>query len=238
MAEQFKTPRIVQPGGKSWIWIILLGTSLLGAVTWQAFDYGRQRAGYDVEKRDFQQVALQARVEKLEKERDELRFEAAKFERANQINQSAAIAVQDDIKILQNERAELKRKVEFLKSLVSGDITMLQIKDLALQKTEKGDTYKYAFSVSKRAKGRDKVRGTLVIAVSGQLKGEAHTLDMASLGIKAKRLAMGFSFYQKFEGEIVLPVGFIPKTLNVTVNPSDKKFKAFDEAFDWKVEVK
>ena len=100
MGIQFQTPRIVQPGAKNWLWILPFVVLALLLIAWQAFEYGQKSAGYDVEKRDFQQIALQARVEKLEEERDSLRLQAAKFERASQIDQSAAIAVQDDIKTL------------------------------------------------------------------------------------------------------------------------------------------
>ena len=55
------------------------------------------------------------------------------------------------------------------------------------------------------------------------------------LGLEKGGLSMGFMHFQKFEGELKLPVGFIPKELRVQVKPKGKQFKAFEDTFKWQV---
>jgi hypothetical protein len=207
----------------------------VAVLAWKMFDFGRQSAGFDSAARDTQVALLEERIAALQAERDQLRAAAARFERSSQIDQSAVSSVQAQLKALQDERSALRQEVEFLKSLVSGDITALQLSELSLHKDDAGAGYRFAFTVSKRAKDDDRVQGAVDVHLSGQLKGEVRTLDSKALGIDAKDLRMGFNHFQKFEGPMQLPVGFIPKELLVEVKPNGKKFKPFEQTFEWRV---
>ena len=96
------TPRIVQPGERSWLWLWmwLLVLVALAAWTWQVFEFGRQQAGFSVGQRDAMEAELMQRIEELAAERDALRSDAARFERAGQIDRAAADGVQAEVKAL------------------------------------------------------------------------------------------------------------------------------------------
>jgi len=235
--SRFQTPEIVQPGSRRFLWVWVLLLAAVAVLAWKMFEFGRASAGFDSAARDTQVELLEERIAALQAERDQLRAAAAKFERASQIDQSAVASVQAQLKALQDERSALRQEVEFLKSLVSGDITALQLSDLSLRKEDgdEGAGYRFAFTISKRAKDDDRVQGTVSVLLSGQLQGEAKTLDSKALGIDAKDLRMGFNHFQKFAGALRLPVGFIPRELQVAVKPKGKKFKAFEQTFEWRV---
>ena len=230
------TPRIVQPGSHNVLWLWALFAVLAAALSWKAFDYGRQRAGFDAAASERELSHLQQRIVSLEQERDELRLSAARFERSSQIDQTAVDTVQAELKSLQDERAALRQEVEFLKSLVSGDVTMLQLTELVLDKQEQGNAYTLSFSVSKRAEGNKRVRGTVELVLVGQLKGAPAELSAADLGVDPKLLAMGFVHFQNYEIPLTLPVGFIPRELIVKVKPKGSKFKPFEQTQAWDVE--
>lgn len=198
------------------------------------FDFGRQQAGFDSHTRGSRVQLLEERLEDMQGQRDRLRLQAAKLERAAQIDRSAVSLVQEELKSLQDERARLHKRVQFLEGLVSGDMSLLQLDQFLLSKTEDGNSFGFAFTVSKRVKDSEKVRGLVELTVSGQLQGEARELGFKSLGVD-KPMKMGFSHFQKFQGELKLPVGFIPRELRVTVKPAGKKFKSFDRTFPWQV---
>jgi len=235
MSNRFHTPRIVQPGSRHnmWVWLLALAVGLF--LSWKVFEFGRERAGFDTEASDTQVELLEERIESLQKERDELRAAAARFERASQIDRAAVASVREELNALQEERSSLRKEVEFLKSLVSGSVSLLQVTDLSLSKQEKGNAYRFAFTLSKRAKDKIRVSGKLVLSVAGQLKGEAAVLKGKELGLEADSERMGFVHFQHVEGELKLPVGFIPKEVRVEVKPKGKQFKAFDQSFDWQV---
>jgi hypothetical protein len=235
-ATRVISPRIVQPGegARSWLWILLL--LALGAWSWQVFEFGQQRAGYDAGERDEVEERLLQRIAELEEERDRLRSSAARFERAGQIDRAAADGVRDEVKSLQEERAELRREVAFLKTLVSGGgeskLALDQYSLVAIGE----DSYRFEVTLSKRTGDGDTVRGQVVVSVSGEVDGEKRTLDMATL-TDGKRSNIGIRFknFQKLKTDLKLPTGFVPASIEVAVKPDGKTFKSFEQTYDWTV---
>ena len=71
------TPRIVQPGEggiRPWLWLLFLVA--LAAWSWQVFEFGRQRAGFDGSRSDQRQAALEQRIVELEVYGEEIRVAA------------------------------------------------------------------------------------------------------------------------------------------------------------------
>jgi hypothetical protein len=139
------------------------------------------------------------------------------------------------VRALQDERAELKRRVAFLKSLVSGGGEKLVLDDQSL--IEVGErAYRFAVTLSKRSEDDKTVNGQVTISVTGRLDGEERTLDMDTL-TKGRRSHFGIRFknFQKLETEVELPSGFEPASIEIAVKPEDKAFKSFEQAYDWKV---
>lgn len=235
--QRIQAPRIVQPGkrGSSWWWLLLL--TLAALLAWQAFDYGRKRAGYDSEQCARQLLELEVRVVKLEREREQLRQESARFERSAQIDQAAVQTVQGDLKSLQEERSQLRQEVEFLKSLVSGDATALQLTEFTLVDLKKARHFSFSFTVSKRGGDKKRLRGHATVSVAGLSDGKQVTLDAAKLGVDDSDMALGFMNFQKIEGELALPEGFVPAELKIGIEPKDSTFKPLEQTFSWKVET-
>jgi hypothetical protein len=228
----FQTPRIVQSSdGRPWV-LVLLVLSLIAVVGWSAFEYGRRQAGYFSERSEVQREELERRLSELGNNCDQQRELAARYERASQIDRLAAEQVREDMMGLQQERADLRKKVAFLQSLISGEVTVLQVSEVELVRNGESNAYRFSFMVSKRAKGDEKVSGDVELAVAGKMGGKAATLKADKLGLD-KSLKMGFKHFQKFEGVLQLPEDFVPTELVVTGQPDGKKFKDFEQRIKW-----
>jgi hypothetical protein len=230
------TPRIVQPGeggGRTWLWLLFLVA--LAAWSWQVFEFGRQRAGFDAGQRNEMEGALQQRIEELEEERDALRASAAKFERAGQIDRAAADGVQSEVRALQDERAELKREVALLQTLVSGGDKKLVLGDFSLTRLDELN-YRFEVTLSKRTDDQATVSGLVSVELAGELNGEPSILAMSQL-TEGKRSSIGIRFksFQKLKLDLRLPEGFDPNSMKLLVKPDGDKFKSFEQAYDWKV---
>lgn len=231
------TPRIVQPGeggGRTWLWLLFLVA--LTAWSWQVFEFGRQRAGFDAGHRNELEDTLQQRIQELEEERDALRASAARFERAGQIDRAAADGVQSEVRALQNERAELKREVALLQSLVSGGEKKLVLGDFSI--TGLGElNYRFEVTLSKRTDDQATVSGEVSVLVSGLSGGEDRILDLSQLtGGKRTNIGIRFKSFQKLKSDLQLPEGFEPSSIRVMFSPEDKNFNSFEQAYDWKVD--
>ena len=232
------TPRIVQPGEggvRPWVWLLFLVA--LGAWSWQVFHFGQQRAGFDINQANAREDRLRERLTEIEQERDVLRAAAARFERAGQIDRAAADGVKAEIKTLQDERAELKREVAFLKTLVSsgGDNKQLLLDNYRL--TAVGDeAYRFEVTLSKAANDSATVNGQVILRVKGKSEGTPKTLDMKAL-TDGRRTNIGVRFknFQKLKADLQLPIGFEPTAIEVGVKLDGNRFKSFEQAYDWRL---
>lgn len=236
--SNFEAPRIVQPGGSSgrWLWWMLF-VLLAALLAWQAFEFGKQRGGFDTGICDQRMQQLQSQIAGLQQERDELQARAARFERSAQIDRTAVQQAQQDLEALQEERAQLRQETEFLKSLVSGDVSILQLSDVELTGGGQAGDYVFSLTVSKRARDNERVRGKLVVSVIGESDDEETELKQEKLGIDSAKLVLGFMNFQDIEGQISLPEGFVPTGLKVAVEPKGDTFKSFEQTFPWAVEA-
>lgn len=233
-SHAFSAPRIVQPGGlpQAW-WLLVVLVLLFSTLAWQAFEFGRRSAGYDVRATREQVRELEQRVASIAERRDQLREEAARFERSAQVDRIAVESVQLELKDLQQERSRLRQEVEFLKSLVSGDVTILQLDEVRLHALEGDNLFRFHFTVSKRAEDNQKARGRVVLSVSGELDGEETTLEQSEIGVDSSQMVLGFMHFQNIDGQMTLPADFQPIELHLLVQPSDDKFKSFEQSFEW-----
>lgn len=230
--RHFQTPRIVQPSGRRPLLVLLLVVLVASVVGWFTFDYGQRKAGYFASRSDARTQGLEQRLEELGKECDQQRELAARYQRASQIDRMAADQVREELKTLQQQRAKLQQKVAFLQSLISGEVTVLQVSQMEVARDGEGRTYRYSFLVSKRAKSDAKVTGKVELQVVGQQEGKEITLKSDKLGL-SEPLTMGFKYFQKFEGKLQLPAEFVPSELVVIGQPKGKKFKRFEQRIKW-----
>jgi hypothetical protein len=229
------TPRIVQPGERSRPLVWLLVLVVLGAWTWQVFEFGRQQAGFSVTASNAREDELAERIVELEAERAELLSTAARFERAGQIDRAAVDGVQTQVKALQDERAELKREVAFLKTLVSGEEHKLALAEPTL--VELGErAYRFEITLSKGSDKAGTVQGEAILSVKGRTKSGEKVLDMKTLTDgRRSRIGIKFKNFQKIKADLKLPDGFEPAEIVVAVKPGSKGFKAFEKSYDWQV---
>lgn len=232
--DKFSTPKILHGGAHVPVWMWPTALVVILVWTWLVFDYGRQRAGFDAGESANVQEQLRAQITELEKERDELRKEAAKSERTAGIERDSVVAVQGNITELQKEKAELQKRVDFLESLVSDRDPHFKFVDFTLKQRKGDNNYRYSFSVSKMSKGNSMVRGSVSVNIHGQEEGKDKTLSLADITEeKQKKHKLGFRHFQNIEGNMTLPEGFVPKSFEIKVIPTVKNFKATTKSFDW-----
>lgn len=232
--KHFQTPKIIEPGERHPLLLLLLVLSLMAMVGWYAYDFGQRRGGYFAHKSEAQKVQLKQQLKSLGEECDKQRELAARYQRASQIDRLAAEQVREEMKTLQQERSDLRKKVAFLDSLISGEVAALQVSQVELERRGDGNTYGFSFMISKRAKDDVRVTGKVDLKVSGKLQGKQTTLTPEKLGLNDV-LKMGFRHFQKFEGTLKLPDGFDPGELIVVGQPEGKKIKRFEQRIKWQL---
>ena len=238
-------PIIVQPGKgerRRWLVVTLIPLMLLGT-GWYTYDYGRSSVHFDsvaagkkIKGLEQQVAGLEQQVNDLEAERVELRQQVAALGRASQIDREAAREVREEIKIIQDERLAMEEELAFLRGIVSNntDRKNLRIQYFKLAATENEDVYRYDFTVSQALSNKDDVTGDIWITLVGTREGKEESLPLEMVTeSKIESLKMRFAHYQKLEGLLRLPEGFIASNIRVDIIPSNKKLSRLTETFEW-----
>ncbi|MDH3388705.1 MAG: hypothetical protein OEN02_12445, partial [Gammaproteobacteria bacterium] len=89
--------------------------------------------------------------------------------------------------------------------------------------------------LTKSGKSTQKIRGDAKIVIRGEKAGSVSELNVSQLGLEKKGQDTNFSFkyFQVFEGDIVLPEGFMPFEVEIGIKPTTKKVKSFSETISW-----
>ncbi len=247
--RKINRPTIVQPGSRwqGWSLGFLLFPVIAMIIAWYAYEYGRtgllfhsMTADSTVSRLEQQVVAFQWQVKNLELERIKLREEIAVLERASQIDREAARAVSEQMKLAQDERLTMEEELVFLRGIISNkvDKKSLRIRDFSLRPLEAQNVFKYAFTVSQIFNSKEGVKGELFITVSGKQKDKEVSLKLDVLmEEKSKSLKVNFKHFQKFEGLLQLPEGFVASNIIIDIKPSKKKMLSLKETFKWSVGV-
>jgi len=229
------TPHISHPGGKGSFWLLILGLIALFVWTWQVFDYGREWAGYEGERRAAERAALQQQVSDLNAEGDKLKLQLATCTRSGQIDRDAVRRAQVELRELQTRQVAMQQEIDLLRGVLSRGEGPLQVRELRLQPLPEKGHFHYSFTIAQVLRDMGKTTGTVRFTVTGKAAGKAKVLKMKELTNGERDVhRLNFTHYQDISGELQLPAGFKPETLTVDIRPAGKKLRRETRVFQWR----
>jgi Sec-independent protein translocase protein TatA len=223
-------------------WRLLLAAIVVVVLVglWGLYELGRYQAGYNLIEVRSERHQLRSERDELQKRVRQLREEKVALERAREIEAQAHKEVQSDLKVLQDEILELKEELAFYRGIVSpGDMASgLRIQSFNVRKNPRTDAYRYQVVLTQVLKNDNFTSGTVDMEIEGirERGGEKTTLSLSDVSVPSEdRIHFRFKYFQEFEGDLELPEGFVPFRVNISVNPSGRRYEPIEETFDWPV---
>lgn len=159
----------------------------------------------------------QAALSESRQRLDEVEQRLANVERAEQIARLGNENVQQTLAEKDAELADIRRELALYRRLVGPQAERhpLSVQELSLREDEAG----YAFSavLTQTQDVRRGSEGRLTLSVEGQRDGRPERLawkDLVPVDA-ADGLAYDFRYFQRIDGRIMLPDGFLPHTIHV-----------------------
>jgi len=207
---------------------------------WAVFLYGGYKAGYDCRSAKDKVVELGHQKQELDALVAQLREQKAVLERSRDVERQAAEELNGTVAGLQGEISELKSELAFYRGIVSPKETAggLRIQRFELAPNGVARGYRYKLVLTQVLKNGSVARGYASMRVEGTRDGELATLSLADLGLGGKdgTLYFRFRYFQDFEGNFVLPEGFVPSRVTVEVDPRSRGHRDFEKVFEWSAE--
>ncbi|MDX1451418.1 MAG: DUF6776 family protein [Oleiphilaceae bacterium] len=165
-----------------------------------------------------------------------LRQQVANLESGRAIDERAKLEIQSTIQALRAEVAQLQKDVSFYKNIMAPNSNLrgLQLQKVEISETSISQRFGYKIVLTQVADNKSYVSGVVAVNVIGYTDGSKEVLplrdisELEELGIKFR-----FKYFQDITGEMVLPEGFQPESLQVVAQSSGKKASRLEQSLAW-----
>lgn len=201
-----------------------------------AFEFGRQRAGFDAAEADRGRVQREAEIDELESQNRELRERIALLERSSEIDREAREQVQTNLSAMQDEVLELREELAFYRGIVSPEDAQagLRIQSFQLSSGPADDLYHFRLVLIQAIKHDRRASGRVDVVVHGVRDGQPVSIPLQELVTGGKdELSYSFKYFQDFEGDLRLPSGFTPARVDIAVLPGGRATDAIRRTVEW-----
>jgi hypothetical protein len=171
---------------------------------------------------------------------------SAKFEQqianlklATEVDRKANTEVRGKVVELETQLAALKQDNTFYRSLMrpaAGDKGIVVDPPAVIQKNASGE-YKFNLVIKQIVAKHQKVNGYLTLVLVGKQSGEPVSLPLKDISsdVSDERIRLNFKYFQRIEGDMKLPDGFLPEKIEMKVVVQKPKKAVIDKKFGWLV---
>jgi len=175
--------------------------------------------------------SLTSRLEASKSQLQVAEQEAAVMRRANQL-------IREDESNRQAELNRLQGELDFYQRLagISGTQAGLAVYQLELNPTGSKRVFHFLLTLTQNLQRSDITSGTARIDVLGTQGDRPVTLPWSKLTEGNKpRPEFRFKYFQQLDGYILLPQGFMPSQVRITLEAQGQSGKSVSRSFDWAV---
>lgn len=179
---------------------------------------------------------LQAQVHRLTARNNALQGQVQGLQQQQQTDATALGALKTSLASRDSELQKLKQEQAFYAKLIGidGDRSGLGVHSVTLTPVAGTEAWNFVATLVNAAENADAARGTLTLAVEGVRGGKLVTVAWPALaGANAKDgVPFAFKFFQQVHGSFMLPKGFVPNRVALTLHPS--RGAEVTRKLDWK----
>ena len=228
------TPRKRPSHLRSWVRIglVVLVLAWAGSVV-LAWTWASRRAAPGLAQAQRALAEARHRASANDGELDELRQQVATLKRSDQISRNANLELQNALAEREEEVSGLRADLDFYERLVgsTGQRQGLRVHE-AVFAPESGGTWHYTVTLTQNLNRGAISKGTMRFVVDGVRNGKLGTVSWDELAQVKNAPGKPFSFryFQQLEDSVMLPPGFTPQRVRVTL---DGNAGRIEKAFTW-----
>jgi hypothetical protein len=166
---------------------------------------------------------LQARAHRLATRNATLEDRLQGLQQQQQTNSTALAALKSSLASRDAELQKLQREQGFYARLIGIDSSRsgLGVHSVAVSPVAGTGAWNFTVTLVNTAENADPARGTLTLAIEGVRDGKLATMGWSNLAAPAARdgVPFAFKFFQQLRGSFMLPKGFVPNRVTVTLHP-------------------
>ena len=183
-------------------------------------------------------VDLQRENRRLAGDNRALKQKVARLETDLNVDRQAFDKIESQLVDLQARIMEQEEDLAFYKSIVAPEDGAVGLRVQKLEVVNGADPLSFRVQwVLIQAKQHDRrVSGVVNFAVEGTQEGRTVTYPLADLDGDTEgdgTVPFSFRYFQDFERDLTLPVGFVPTRIHMEVRPTGRSARTLRDSFDW-----
>lgn len=155
---------------------------------------------------------------------DNLQQRVTVLERSEQIAKAANGDLQQTIREREEEIAGLRADLAFYNRLTGGNAKRegLAVQGLQLSPVNNSSAYNFMVTLTQNLKKGQMISGHLSLSIEGVKDGKLLTLNWSDIGPagESSGVEFGFKYFQRINGTLMLPAGFVPNRITVAAEAS------------------
>ena len=221
---------------------VVVATLLLAVVLLAGFYLG-QRAAYSGMGLDPQVYrAMQEDLVESEAVMAQLRAELDVQQARHEMDQQALELVRREIAAQKEQIAAQEEGLRFYKSLMApGEIAQgLSLRPPELVALEEPGQFAFRIVAQQEARKHSLLKGDLSAVLNGELADQEVSYSLAELSddLEPGKVPLRFRYFQSIEGELRLPEGFVPRSVDLVATATAPRKMEVREQFPWQLQEK
>jgi hypothetical protein len=209
----------------------------LAAGAYLTFEFGRMQAHYNIIDAAAQRSALEGHIDDLDRQIASYKEQIALHETHREIDKAAYREVEANLTDLQRKIQEQRDAIDFYRGIVSPSDggRGLRVQDLKLTRGNDEREYNLRLVLVQVMQHDRSVKGEVNFSIDGAQDGVAttYTLEQLIPPDANSNWPFAFRYFQDFDRQLVLPVGFAPERVNIEVRSRTKSIASVEQSFLW-----
>ena len=209
----------------------------IGLAGYLSFEFGRIQADFNVVDALDERRSYEDRVAVLEQEIITLKQEIELHQTHREIEREAYKEIETSLGNLENKIQEQRDAIAFYRGIISpaDGGKGLRVQDFKLSKGKEDRQYNLRLVLVQVKQHDRSVKGSVDVKFEGEQDGVAKTYTLKELSTPDTDTSWPFAFryFQNFNRQLILPVGFSPERINIEVRSRTKSVAGMKRTFIW-----
>jgi hypothetical protein len=158
----------------------------------------------------------------------------------SEVDRKAVDDVRTTVRRQEKTIAELNEEISFYRGLMTPTDRErgLSIRGWELYGGSSPDVFQYKLVLQQLALKHSVLKGSVSVRVMGMENGEQASYSLAELVTDTKKPAfkLRFKYFQNIEGELRVPAGFVPQSIDVVAKATSPKVAKTEKHYSWVVQ--
>ena len=202
-----------------------------------SFEFGRIQADFNVVDALDERKTYEVRIDALNDEIVELKQEVELQKTHRDIDKAAYKEIESSLLALESKIQEQGDAIAFYRGIISpaDGGKGLRVQDLKLSRGAQERQFNLRLVLVQVKQHDRSVKGDVAISLDGDQDGveKTYTLEELLPPDADSSWPFAFRYFQNFDRQLILPVGFSPERINIEVRSKTKSIASVSQSFAW-----